>query len=641
MTTWAGGSKAWQKTDWEPLRGRAISLMADADESSRTAMRQLAYYMDSELDCAVHVALPDGENGEDVADWLEDGVEPAAERVESLLQPYEPDEEDRTEPPADPPPPIEGDIGQNDHYQILGLDGDAVAIWWAAGGRVLSKSGESLCQPATLISFASQALWCRLADADSLGSATARRIGDSLIRVAEDIGQADLSGRTGTGAVMLKAGAAFHLGDRKLFDGKEHVLNDRLDGRIWLAEPRVELGPEASDEEMRAIAESVMAYRWDTPADGKRFLGWLVAGLVGGALEWRVHLYLAGEASTGKSWLLKHVLDLIMGPLYYKIADATPAALARLAENGSVPMVIDEAEPTNEWVVELMKLLRVSAGAEGLRVRADGASGGVVTQLPRFAALLSSTAMPDMHRADATRMSVVKLGEEVEDWSTTQRNIKTALLKADGARSRIIRRMPEIVAEAARVAESLEGHGNDSRAAMMSGALTAGWRAWGLDTFEVNSQRSDPRDELPDAIRMLVDMLSLPFRLDSGREITVLEALQSAVDPWHVADTFGLKRSTGVDKREDGGLAIWPGHSKLRSDLGRRSDRWARTDYEQLLLQATGATQSGSKTVRFGPHRKRAVLIPQQTLLKYGIPVVRDEIDEDDAEVADEQGALV
>ena len=147
VTTWSGGSKAWQKTDWEPLRGRAISLMADADESSRTAMRQLAYYMDSELDCVVHVALPDGENGEDVADWLEEGVEPTAERVATMLQPYEPDDEDRTEPPTEPKPPLDGDIGQNDHYQVLGLDGDAVAIWWAAGGRVLSKSGESLCQP--------------------------------------------------------------------------------------------------------------------------------------------------------------------------------------------------------------------------------------------------------------------------------------------------------------------------------------------------------------------------------------------------------------------------------------------------------------------------------------------------------------
>ena len=393
---------------------------------------------------------------------------------------------------------------------------------------------------------------------------------------------------------------------------------------------------------MRAIAESVMRYRWDTPADGKRFLGWLVAGLVGGALEWRVHLYLASGASMGKSWLLKHVLDLIMGPLYHKIADATPAALARLAENGSVPMVIDEAEPTNEWVVELLKLLRVSAGAEGMRVRADGASGGVVTQLPRFAALLSSTAMPEMHRADATRMSVVKLGEEVDDWSTTQRNIKTALLKADGARYRIIRRMPEIVAEAAQVSQLQQELGRDSREAMMSGALTAGWRAWGLDDrSEVDSQRKDPRDEISDSVRLLVDVTNLPFRLDGGNEITLLEALQSNIDPRRVADTFGLKRSVGPDKAEDGGLAIWAGHGKLSSELSRRSPRWLRTDLEQLLLQVEGATLSASKTVRFGPHRKRAVLIPQQTLSKFGVSVVRDEIDEDDATVADEQGALV
>ena len=159
--------------------------MADADEASRTAMRQLAYYVDSELDCAVHIALPEGENGEDVADWLEEGVERTAERAATLLQPYEPDDDDRTGPPSEPPPPMDGDIAQNDHYQVLGLAGDAVAIWWAAGGRVLSKSGESLCQPATLISIAPQTLWCRLAGADSAWSGhckTDRRLIDSRRR---------------------------------------------------------------------------------------------------------------------------------------------------------------------------------------------------------------------------------------------------------------------------------------------------------------------------------------------------------------------------------------------------------------------------------------------------------------------------
>ena len=39
---------------------------------------------------------------------------------------------------------------------------------------------------------------------------------------------------------------------------------------------------------------------------------------------------------------------------------------------------------------------------------------------------------------------------------------------------------------------------------MMSGALTAGWRAWGLDDrSEVDSQRKDPRDEISDSVRLL------------------------------------------------------------------------------------------------------------------------------------------
>ena len=56
--------------------------------------------------------------------------------------------------------------------------------------------------------------------------------------------------------------------------------------------------------------------------DGKRFLGWMVSAIVGGALEWRPHIQLTAPSGQGKSWLLREVLSVLMGPLLTQIVDA-------------------------------------------------------------------------------------------------------------------------------------------------------------------------------------------------------------------------------------------------------------------------------------------------------------------------------
>ena len=74
---------------------------------------------------------------------------------------------------------------------------------------------------------------------------------------------------------------------------------------MWLAEPSLAYGDEADDRAVADIAKAVMRYRWATPDDGRRFLGWMVAAIIGGALEWRPHLLLTAPAAQGKTWLLK------------------------------------------------------------------------------------------------------------------------------------------------------------------------------------------------------------------------------------------------------------------------------------------------------------------------------------------------
>ena len=45
VTTWPGGSAAWQKANWKPLAGKHVILLADADEPGRKCMVEIAHHL--------------------------------------------------------------------------------------------------------------------------------------------------------------------------------------------------------------------------------------------------------------------------------------------------------------------------------------------------------------------------------------------------------------------------------------------------------------------------------------------------------------------------------------------------------------------------------------------------------------------
>ena len=88
VTTWAGGSDAEDKTDWSPLAGRTALLLADRDASGRKAMKGIADKL-AGMDANVSVHLPEGEDKQDIADWLkEDGDEVTRLRIEKEAKPW-------------------------------------------------------------------------------------------------------------------------------------------------------------------------------------------------------------------------------------------------------------------------------------------------------------------------------------------------------------------------------------------------------------------------------------------------------------------------------------------------------------------------------------------------------------------------
>ncbi len=503
-------------------------------------------------------------------------------------------------------------FANNEQFRILGLYGTQVAFRIAAG-QLLYRSREQLSQIRTLNALAPDPnWWVRVNGGEPVTSRAALNIGAALIREADKLGPVDISKVVGRGAVRVDDKVFYHLGDR-LVRGADVYQFEQLPQRVWVAEPSVPMAGRASKQERQQLARAVMEYRWKHPDDGRRMLGWIVAALVGGALEWRPHLLFTAPASTGKSWILRNVVQKIMGPLALKIADATPAALARLTAISTLPIIIDEAEPSHAWVPEVLAQMRISSGGEGFRVRADVQTGGVTTQMPRYSALLAGTAAPKLNKADSTRLSRVRLGPRVVNWPKVQRAIRAAVHNADGIRAAIVQDAEWIADTAAKCADFFQAQGDDSRESLTAGALTAGWRWWGVDNREVRNETSSVATDASDA---LFDVLALRVRAHTGeQEQSLLKMIaEEAASSKHAAvanDLYGVRVCPE-------GLLVDPKHRGLLKAMERTV--WGQVDLRYLLLQLREA-QWTSNPRSIGGRRARAVIIPLETLTELGVTV--------------------
>ena len=91
VVAWMGGGKAWKKTDWTPLYGRDLLLVADGDFEGHDTMKALAEHLDEHCP-SITLVLPPASTkggGDDIADVIK-----AKSNLEAWLneheQPYEP-----------------------------------------------------------------------------------------------------------------------------------------------------------------------------------------------------------------------------------------------------------------------------------------------------------------------------------------------------------------------------------------------------------------------------------------------------------------------------------------------------------------------------------------------------------------------
>ncbi len=223
-------------------------------------------------------------------------------------------------------------------------------------------------------------------------------------------------------------GLIVHAGDEILVDGEWRPAGICLDGIIYPAAPR-ETRPAAkpaSAGDAQDLIDLLECWAWRSPAEAPRLLlGWIGQGYVLGALEWRSHIWIAGDRVSGKTENAKLVLGML-GSLLLHASEATPAGVRQQLAGASRPVALDEmeTEPSNNHARDIVHLARLGS-TEGQGSVLRGSPEGKAQAWPiRAGFYFSSILYPAFLPQDAGRICVLELDKLQADSEATKQVIE-------------------------------------------------------------------------------------------------------------------------------------------------------------------------------------------------------------------------
>lgn len=629
VTTWAGGTNSVGKTNFAPLYRKQVLLLADNDAKGREAMQAIAEELHQNGTRGIRIVALGGNTKTDIADIIEKGgKEGAIQWIKKNVRDWQPPSVPNDAPPEAPPPQMGGedlleahDLADNEHYTVLGIMENAV-VFKLKNNQFHFVSRNKISSMNELMAIApSRSWWCHKCATETMRPTDAQNVGGLLMRIADKLGNVDMTRLAGRGAnIDYKGRTVWHLGERLRMYGKDIELRDADDDRIYLAGRPIDTGTEdtllLSEDERDKIRQVLMRYRWNTPEDCKIMLGWMVTSVTGGALPWRPHIWLVGQADQGKTWWATNVINPIHRTMAVQLSDPTGASIARILQSDSLPVIFDEAEPDKEWVSQALDLCRSASGGEAGRSRATSGAHGYTLYHPRFSACFMSTKVPRLSTADNSRIVMVRLSPHgIDDWPRLERDILDIFESPSemGRRIRhtLVEMTSDIVADFKMFEQDFVRQGNvGTRTARIEAALTAGWKWWGgRDRVRIrHPMMSDANSDGPE---MLHEMLSNIVPQEHGGSTSLLECLVAHDINSGMAcraESFGLKKHTD-------GLLVVPDDPAMTKLM--RGTRFSAVSRGPLLSQIPGVRKLKNPR-KVGNRRVRATLVPYDVLQALG-----------------------
>lgn len=460
VMTWHGGTKNIQTTDWKPIKGRKVVIWPDNDKVGIEAADKIAARLEKIADGIKVVNPPENKaKGWDIADGVKEGMSlgDAITYLKSNLR-------DPLPPVPDTPPASEkkkevkkAKTFDADVYPFRCLGHHNGEFFYLPHGaqQILSFTGSKHDENNLTAYLAPMDFWQEhwteiksrpVKDAD--GKATEEwenyrtkidwkaikrfLIWDCQIPIGAYNGDKMLRG---PGVWKDKARHIIHLGDRLYQDGQPVDNMAKIDSRyIYELKPTRELlrYDPLKPGSTAQLMELLKRFSWMRNASARLIGGWIVAGLMGGALTWRPHVWLNGPQSCGKSSVLKDVVKRIIGDCmaFFIEGATTEAGLRQEANHCSFPILFDEAESADRKgqmrMEQIIELMRASASPSGGKLLKGTPNGHALTFDVQSCFCLASISNNTRLAADHARivnLEMTDLSGSTEKWEVFQRDI--------------------------------------------------------------------------------------------------------------------------------------------------------------------------------------------------------------------------
>lgn len=451
IVTWQGGSNAVNKTDWTPISNKErVIIIPDADmktdpdngqplpweeQPGMKAALQIAKILLNQ-GCSVYFVNTQSQaskkDGWDMADALAEGWEKSKvlEFINSHLEIYGKAEQD-----ADIDD-IQFDYGDKtegkqeetikgydcDYYKILGRHGKKYCIYLKQTKAVVEYTAKDIASKGGLMEIAPMSYWYDTFGVDEVNKKgeTVRKlnwdtVADHIMQESQKAGLYDVQAVRGRGAWKDKDRTVINVGNslivleknKEPYTIETHALDTKY---VYETRPRVDISLRnpLKDEHSSKLIDCCRMVRWADKRSGDILAGWIFASFVGGVLPMRSHIYIAGAKESGKSWVIKNIVNRIFGDYKLSVGGvSTEAGIRSALGSDAFPVIFDESEAEDQADKDRMQrifnLARLAATNEGNNVAKGSASGEAQLYSVRSSFLFASI-NPSMTRdADISR----------------------------------------------------------------------------------------------------------------------------------------------------------------------------------------------------------------------------------------------